>query len=518
MLSIPYSKIYSSKFILDFLDRDSSVSSFLPKTTNIEEFKELIVEKDFPFESRKVLCSVISKQYENTGIAVPNHLDELLDANSFTVTTGHQLCLFGGPQFFIHKIVSAISLANQLKLAYPKSNFIPIFWMASEDHDFDEISSVSIFNKEIKVNGENKNPVGRIKTLEFSSALKELKEFFRNDSSGIHLISIFEEAFSKSNWADCTRFWVDKLFSKYGLIVLDADSKELKTVFRPTLELEIKQQFVYNAVVNTNNSISKEGYYPKINPRKLNLFYFNNGNRKRIVFKEGVFLIGDLTYSQDQILKMIELNPENFSPNVLLRPLYQESILPNLAYIGGPAEIEYWAQLKEAFDFSNVDYPKVILRDHFGWINNSDLDWWRSKGLKESDLFLDYDVLVKKILIKEKVFSLNVEDHLQAIKNNLLNEIQAVDSSVESMLNGELQKFKNGINKIESKLTRSSKRNNEIFYNKVKKVQNSIIINGNLNERKEGFIPLYNSLGDQYLSFLLEAANPLNNELKILVK
>ena len=258
-------------------------------------------------------------------------------------------------------------------------------------------------------------------------------------------------------------FGVDKLFSKYGLIVLDADSKELKTVFRPTLELEIKQQFVYNAVVNTNNSISKEGYYPKINPRKLNLFYFNNGNRKRIVFKEGVFLIGDLTYSQYQILKMIELNPENFSPNVLLRPLYQESILPNLAYIGGPAEIEYWAQLKEAFDFSNVDYPKVILRDHFGWINNSDLDWWRSKGLKESDLFLDYDVLVKKILIKEKVFSLNVEDHLQAIKNNLLNEIQAVDSSVESMLNGELQKFKNGINKIESKLTRSSKRNNEIF-------------------------------------------------------
>ncbi len=172
MLSIPYSKIYSSKFILDFLDRDSSVSSFLPKTTNIEEFKELIVEKDFPFESRKVLCSVISKQYENTGIAVPNHLDELLDANSFTVTTGHQLCLFGGPQFFIHKIVSAISLANQLKLAYPKSNFIPIFWMASEDHDFDEISSVSIFNKEIKVNGENKNPVGRIKTLEFFFCIK----------------------------------------------------------------------------------------------------------------------------------------------------------------------------------------------------------------------------------------------------------------------------------------------------------------------------------------------------------
>ena len=518
MFSIPYRKIYSSKFLLDFLNGDSATSNFIPTATNIEDFKELILEKDFPLENRKILCSTISKQYENSGIAAPNHLDKLLDANSFTVTTGHQLCLFGGPQFFIHKIVSAISLANQLKLAYPESNFIPIFWMASEDHDFDEIASVSIFNKEIKVNGVNKHPVGRIKTLEFSSALKELKSFFMNDSSGNHLISIFEEAFSKSNWADCTRFWVDKLFSKYGLIVLDADAKELKTVFRPTLELEIKQQFVYNAVVNTNNSISKEGYSPKINPRKLNLFYFNKGNRERIISNEGVFLIGDLTYSKDQILKMIELNPENFSPNVLLRPLYQESILPNLAYIGGPAEIQYWGQLKEAFDFSNVDFPMVILRDHFGWINNSDLTWWKSKGLNESDLFLDYDELVKKILIKDNVFSLNVEDHLQAIKSSILKEIHAVDTSIESMLIGELQKFKNGINKIESKLTRSSKRNNEIFYKKVKKVQDSLMINGNLNERKEGFIPLYITLGDQYLSFLLEAANPLKSELKILEK
>ena len=160
----------------------------------------------------------------------------------------------------------------------------------------------------------------------------------------------------------------------------------------------------------------------------------------------------------------------------------------------------------------------VILRDHFGWINNSDLTWWKSKGLNESDLFLDYDELVKKILIKDNVFSLNVEDHLQAIKSSILKEIHAVDPSIESMLIGELQKFKNGINKIESKLTRSSKRNNEIFYKKVKKVQDSLMINGNLNERKEGFIPLYINLGDQYLSFLLEAANPLKSELKILEK
>ena len=193
MFSIPYRKIYSSKFLLDFLDGASAISSFLPITKNIKDFKQLIDTKDFPFESRKILCSTISKQYKDTGISVPNHLDELLDANTFTVTTGHQLCLFGGPQFFIHKIVSVISLANQLKSAYPKSNFIPIFWMASEDHDFDEISSLSIFNKEIKVKGENKKPVGRIKTEQFSSALKELNAFFENDSSGSRIISIFEE-------------------------------------------------------------------------------------------------------------------------------------------------------------------------------------------------------------------------------------------------------------------------------------------------------------------------------------
>ena len=516
MFSIPYNNIYSSKFILDFLNDDSSISSFISTNNKIEDFKDLIATKNFSKEKRKVLVNTISKQYTNTGISNPLNLNKLLDLNTYTVTTGHQLCLFGGPQFFIHKIVSAIALTKRLNKFYAENYFIPVFWMASEDHDFDEISSVSFFNKEINVKGDNNKPVGRIKTEYFLPALEKLKEVFSNDSSGNRLISIFEEAFSKTYWSDCTRYWVDQLFKEYGLIVVDADSKELKSSFSSTLELEIKQQFVFNKVSETNKNLKQLGYSAKVNPREVNLFYLTNLKRERIQFDGDVFNIADKKYSEHQLIEMIKENPENFSPNVLLRPLYQEAILPNVAYLGGPAEIQYWAQLKSAFDCANIEFPKVLLRDSFGWIKKADLDWWKSKGLSEIDLFLDYDKLVKKVILKDGDISIDVKNEIQSIRSKISILIKDNNPSLETMFEGELTKFENAIQKIQSRLIKASKKNDELFYAKIRKIQESLIEKHVLNERKVGFIPFYTRMGEKYIDQLIESANPFTNELKIL--
>ena len=518
MFSFPLHEIYSSKFILDFIAGDISLANFISTDYQLKDFKSQLSKKDFSIEKRRILSEVIASQYESTGLPNPESLELLLAENTFTVTTGHQLCLFGGPQYFIHKIISVISLAHKLKVAYPEYNFIPIFWMASEDHDFDEISSVKIFNENIKVEGENSRLVGRIPTNEFSSSLEELEQLFKNDSRGEHLISIFKEAFNKNNWADCTRYWVNQLFKKHGLVIVDADSLQLKNIFSSIIELEIKDQFIYNQVEKTNKELVELGYKPQVNPREINLFYILDGERIRIIFENNQFRIGDDFYSEIQICDLIKSNPENFSPNVLMRPLYQECILPNLAYIGGPAEIAYWGQLKGVFNVSNILFPKLLLRDHFGWINKADLAWWKSNQLDEKDLLVDFDVLANKIILKDKTLSFDLENDMEQIRIKFQNEITAIDPSILGMLNGELAKFQKGLNKIQSKLNSASKRKNELFYNKVKKIQKSLINNKVLNERVDGFIPVYVNLDKDYLKSLIEFSNPFESNLKIIVK
>ena len=516
MINISLENIYSSKFLLDFISRTSTMSWFHPISNTIGNFKKVIDQKKFSSHKRNVLTQVISEQYLTTGLPVPKNLNLLTESNSFTVTTGHQLCLFGGPQFFIHKIISTISLAEKLKKSYPKYNFIPTFWMATEDHDFDEVSSVFLFDKEIKVNGINTNPVGRIKTEYFLSALRELKDLFKNDSRGNQLISIFEKAFSMKYWSDCTRFWVDQLFREYGLIVIDADSKDFKNLFKKTIALEVNKQFVQKCVIKSNKEITNAGYIPKINPRLLNLFFLNNNSRDRIVVENGRYFVGGQNHSKKEILQMIEQNPENFSPNVLLRPLYQECILPNLAYVGGPAEVEYWSQLKDAFEYAKIDYPFVVLRNSFAWIKKKDLEWWRTNHLADNDLFVDYNQLSKKIVLKNKNISFDVSNELNSIRNKIAQIILENDSSLDKMLESELRKFENALEKIQSKLVKSSKNKDELFFTKIKKIQNSIIKNGMLVERKNSFVPLFCEMGEQYIKQLLNASEIFSSELKIL--
>ena len=317
-------------------------------------------------------------------------------------------------------------------------------------------------------------------------------------------------------WSDCTRFWVDHLFREFGLIVIDADSKDFKNLFKETIALEVNKQFVQKCVIKSNKKITNAGYTPKINPRPLNLFYFNNGSRDRIVVENGRYFIGEQNHSKEEILQMIERNPENFSPNVLLRPLYQECILPNLAYVGGPAEVEYWSQLKDAFEYAKIDYPFVVLRDSFAWIKKKDLEWWRTNHLADNDLLVNYNLLSKKIVLKNKNISFDVSNELNSIRNKIAQIILENDSSLDKMLESELKKFENALEKIQSKLVKSSKNKDELFFAKIKKIQNSIIKDGILVERKNSFVPLFCEMGEQYIKQLLNASEIFSSELKIL--
>ncbi len=504
--------IYSSKILLDLYSDSIPFNSFK------EDIKEQSDKKSFPLEKRKVLHELIFDQYKKTGIDVPVIHKYLLDDNCYTITTGHQLCLFGGPQYFIHKIISIIKLAELLKDQYPDMHIIPVFWMASEDHDFKEISNVSVFNKVISVNGENLGPVGRIKTEVFKPALVELIEMFKNDNRGNYLIEIFKEAFKREYWSDCTRYWVSMLFDDYDLLIIDADDLKLKSIFSPLMAKEVDDQFSYKSVLQGNKELIKSGYDIQVNPREINLFYIDKGLRERIILENNKFNIGANSYSKNELLSKLDDNPENFSPNVLLRPLYQETILPNLVYVGGPAEISYWSQLQITFNVADITFPKLLLRESFGWIKKLDIDWWNEQKFMIKDLFEDFDALVKRIHFNDDNAILPIDENLKLVNNSILDKIMNIDPSLEGMLNSELTKFKKGLIKIQSRLIANSKKKNESYFKRVKKIQESVIKNKILNERKDSFIQNYIESDGSYISKLMEESAPLSASLKLLIK
>lgn len=521
MIEIPLlEKIYSNKLLADLLNNNKQLKPFHNGSTLEAINNSFLTQRDFELSKRKVLVNTVSKQYTSCDLPIPEKLDNLLNKGAFTVTTGHQLCLFGGPQYFIHKIISVISLAKKLKAKFPENEFVPIFWMASEDHDFQEISNINLFNKKLSVERDDSIAVGKLSPLIFKPIIDELKIIFENDSRFNELAELFNNALKKNTWAQATRFWLSKLFRDTDLVIIDPDEKVFKQMFSSSISNEITNQFVYSSVKFTNDKLTSMGYQPKINPRELNLFYLADEKRYRIIFEGNLFLIGDKSYSKDQLLEQIQNNPERFSPNVLLRPLYQETILPNLIYVGGPSEIAYWTQLKNTFDHQKTPFPILMLRDHFSWLNLKQIDLWKKMGFKINDLVNNPDELIKHFLKATNSEDLSLskqEAFLNQIETELGLKATKIDPSLVPMVNGAVKGMKNSLNKIQQKFLQSLKRSQDQELAKIKKISSLVIDKGVLKERSENFLGPYLSSSNDYIQTLIEASNPESNSLKILI-
>ena len=332
---------YKNQILEDLFKKNSKLKDFHNGISVDHIDIDFIKKRDLNENQRNTLFNVLSEQYLNTELDIPNDLKLIKNKGTFTVTTGHQLCVFGGPQYFIHKIISILKLTEDLRNKYTDFNFLPIFWMASEDHDFEEISHLNIFNNKLSISKEDGGGVGKINPELFSPILNQLKDIFKNDNRFDHLETIFSNTLKKNTWSEATRYWIHRVFEKENLVVLDADDKRLKKIFQPIIQKELEEQFIYDSVKDTNHQIRGLGFDPKINPRELNLFYLGAQKRTRIIFENNQFKIGYRSYKLEEIINELNKFPEKFSPNVLMRPLYQENILPNLIYVGGPSELEY---------------------------------------------------------------------------------------------------------------------------------------------------------------------------------
>jgi bacillithiol biosynthesis cysteine-adding enzyme BshC len=498
---------------MDYLAQKPPLRPFYSQYPAIKNFEKQISQREFSQSKREVLHQVLSEQYKHISPFPENTLRLLLDEKTFTVTTGHQLNIFGGPLYLIYKLITTVNLAKALKKQYAAYNFVPVYWMATEDHDFEEISYFYLFGKKYTWETEQTGAVGRMNPQEIKSILEALPE----------KTALFEKAYMEHNTlADATRYWAHELFGEQGLLCIDADNALLKAQFRQVVEQDIFGHTTYEKVSHTSGQLTDLGYETQVNPRQINSFYLDKGLRERIVLTDNGFevLNTDLRFSEQELKKLIETNPELFSPNVLLRPVYQELILPNLAYIGGPAEIIYWLQLKELFDMLKVPFPLLMPRNFALVIGKTYQKKLEKLGISPEELF-EEEVHLKRMFVEKNVtepVSVGEEEQLISKAFDLLTEkALELDKTLEGFVRAEAQKSLKSLENIEKRLKKAEEKNQETGINQLLNVKARLFPNGSLQERTDNFLNF--CLNDPtFISRLIALFDPFDYRFQILTE
>jgi bacillithiol biosynthesis cysteine-adding enzyme BshC len=508
---VPFERTGSfAKIFLDYVNGDPKLAHTYAFKPSLQGFESAIAHRKFPKKNREVLVEVLKEQYKDLDCAlgVKSNIELLAGSNTFTVTTGHQLNIFTGPLFFVYKILTTINLTKELAKQYPDYNFVPIYWMASEDHDFAEINHVFVDGQKHTWETGQEGAVGRFNT----DGLSELA-----DAIGGR-VNVFKEAYANSSTlADAVRSYATNLFQEYGLVVLDADDSRLKSLFKPVIKDDLLNHEAYQSVSKRSQQLIDNGYKPQINPREINLFYLQDGLRKRIVRSGDRFQVIDseINFSQKEILELVESNPEFFSPNVILRPLYQETILPNLGYIGGPAELAYWLQLKELFDQFRVDFPVLMPRNFGLYLPKNTQRKIEKLQLSSEHLFQELDSLKQTYVHESLNGEMDLSMQKEEIKKAYLQVAKLasdVDNSLESYVNAEAQKAHKSLDNIVSKMVKAEKRKREDEMRKLTEINELIFPNGTLQERRENILSINNP---EFIEEVAAITNPFDLKFNI---
>ncbi len=492
---------------LDYIRQNQKLKKFYNRFPEIKNFKDQIKEKStsFPKQNREVLVQALQKQYEKYTVtkAVKSNIELLGDKKTFTVTTGHQLNIFTGPLYFIYKIVTVINTCKKLKEAYPEYNFVPVYWMASEDNDFEEIKYFRLQRKKYVWETRQKGAVGRFNPKELEILLKEIP----GD------LSVFREAYLKhTTLSDAVRYYVNKLFGSEGLVVVNSDSRTLKTLFKNVIQDDLENNSSKKLVDNTNHELEKLDYKPQVFCRDINFFYLDNGLRERIEKTGDRYTVvdSDLSFSPSGIKSLVENSPEKFSPNVILRPLYQEIILPNLAYVGGPAEVVYWLQLKDVFKHYNTPFPALMPRNFAMVIDAPTQRKFEKTGLVLSDLFQEKNSLLNHYTLKFTQHKLKLNGEKEAIENYfkiIREQAETLDKTLGPLVGAETQRAIKSLEKIEHKLLKAEKRFQSDKLKQIEAVKELLFPNGGLQERTDNFLNFF--LQDpQFIQKLIENFDP----------
>ncbi len=519
---------YFPKTLIDYINGEPYLAPFYEYKPVTADFKKAIEDRGKAHLNRAVLVEVLKERYgknaPDTSESTRKNIERLASGNCFTVTTGHQLCLFTGPLFFIYKIITTVNLTLELARQYPEYHFAPVYWMASEDHDFAEINHTYIFGKKLIWNptAPPEGPVGSLSCDSLKPVIDELFTLMGDSGKNSGLQELLSEAYlNHATLSEAVFYLVDRLFNRYGLIIIDADDSRLKKEFLPVIKNELLNHTSSGLMEETNRKLKSAGIEPQVYHRELNLFYMDENGRNRIEKTENGYIVVNTgkTFSKEEIISTAHSSPEKFSPNVVLRPLYQQIILPNVCYVGGPSEVAYWLQLKEIFNYYHVSYPVIAPRCSAMIIDKPASERMKKLHIKVKDLFSDTEEIIKDFVVRNSNADTGFEDEkdkLKLVYDAIVQKTKQTDPTLVSIPEAELQKQYNALKGLETKLIRAQKQKLESSVNQLRKLKEKLFPEGQLQERHDNFIPFYLLYGRLFIDMLADNLVPLSDKFIVL--
>ncbi len=522
---LPYEQTgYFSKIILDYLKADEKLQPFYTHAVSPDGIKAAIeARKKYPTD-RKLLTEVLKKQYVAENITARQQLNikQLSNENCFTITTAHQPNIFTGHLYFVYKILHTIKLAADLKKELPENNFVPVFYMGSEDADLDELGHIYLFGQKYEWKTNQTGAVGRMKV---DKPLVKLIETISGQLTiypfGKETVALMKDCYKEGTTIERATFQlINALFAEYGLIVLLPDNAVLKNAFAPVIEKELKEQFSHKAVEETAAAFPA-AYKLQASGRELNLFYLKDDSRERIEKNNSKFKIinSKIEFEENEILSELQNSPERFSPNVILRPVFQEMILPNIVFIGGGGEIAYWLELKKVFEAVDVPFPVMVLRNSFLIIEKNHRELLAKLNFTPADLFKPEEELMNELVKRDSTVQLTLENEKQSLVN-FYQFLQKTSGAVDVSLIKHTQNLQvNTLKKIEAlekKMLKAAKRKFEAQQRQLHKLKMQLFANNSLQERVENIMPYYAKWGNGFIKMLHENSLGLQEGFGIL--
>jgi bacillithiol biosynthesis cysteine-adding enzyme BshC len=487
---------FSSKLVRDLINEEQALEPLVSDFYNLGKIEETIQNKDYSMNTRETLVKSIRNQYQGIEISesTDQNISALSEKTTYTITTGHQLNLLTGPLYTLYKILEVISICNELNDRFTEYHFVPVFWMATEDHDFEEINHIHLFEQRLswEKTDQQQVVVGRLKTAGMRTFLDTVKEKFKDPSAEALVKNLLTHYQNHETLAMASRSLYNELFGQYGLVIVDGDDASLKQLFQRTMQREVEEELGYEGVMKNNDYLEENGYHQQVFVRECNLFYIDKeGARHRIINDGGAFNCAGNEFNAEELSEMIADRPQDFSPNALFRPLYQETILPNLVYVGGGGEIAYWMQLSELFNLADLQMPMLRVRDSLLITNSKQSALIKELNISLMDLRIGVDQLVKDIAINEAESELQLTDAealLFQAKSGVLEKVHKVEPGMKTMVEAEFAKMIKSIERIEGKLIKAEKQKHEKTQNQLVKLRNAFFPDGGQQERHENIL------------------------------
>ena len=522
---IPYSQTGKfTKIVLDYIRNAPGLKEFYEHPVSIEGIKSAISRRKNFSTNRQLLVEQFEIQYKNLddSDSVKANIHALSDENTYTICTAHQPNIFTGHLYFIYKILHIIKTADSLKTQLPEYNFIPVFFMGSEDADLEELNHVVIDGKKYQWQTKQTGAVGRMKVdANLLLLIDAIGGRLAVEKFGPAVIELMKACFIKDRTIEeATFLFVHELFKESGLLVLLPDKAAYKKEMLSIFEEDIFNHTSSKIVSAASEKLAKN-YKAQAHPREINLFYLKDNVRNRIVPVEDHFVVHDtdIVFTKDEIKNELSNYPERFSPNVILRGLFQEIILPDVAWIGGGGELAYWLQLKELFDNYSIPYPVLVLRNSFLIVEEKYQKLLTKLDMGVPDLFKGEEALFNQMVQQESKSTLNLEKEkiqFREVYDSVKKLVKEIDVTLGQHTAAlEAKHFKN-LSALEKKMLRAEKRKFASRKNQLAKIFSALFPDDGLQERTENFMLFYSQWGTDFFKMLYENSLTLEQEFCVI--